>query len=92
MKFADVKNDIEDEGLKSAYEEAIQNQWSKEELDAYDYRYMREEDSRAEIDAATQKGKMEQNIAIAKGMKKEGFENSLISRLTGLSEKKIDEL
>jgi hypothetical protein len=92
MKFADVKNDTEDEGLKSAYEEAIQNQWSKEELDAYDYRYMREEDSRAEIDAATQKGKMEQKIAIAKGMKKEGFENSLISRLTGLSEKKIDEL
>jgi predicted transposase/invertase (TIGR01784 family) len=49
-----VPDDINDEGLKSAYEEANIQTWTQEELDAYDYTFMREEDERARLDKAKQ--------------------------------------
>jgi len=52
-----LPDNIDDEGLKSAYEEANQYTWSKDELDAYDYVYMREEDARAERDFMLEKMK-----------------------------------
>ena len=87
-----VPENVDDEGLKSAYEEANQNLWSKEELEAYDYVYMREEDTRAELDAAEQKGEKQGKIEIAREMKKEGELIEKIKRYTGLSENEIDEL
>ena len=66
--------------------------WSKEELEAYDYVYMREEDTRAELDAAEQKGEKQGKIEIAREMKKEGELIEKIKRYTGLSENEIDEL
>ncbi len=50
-----IPSHVDDEGLKSAYEEANKRTWSKEELAAYDYVYIREEDARAELDAAVEK-------------------------------------
>ena len=52
-----LPDNINDNGLKSAYEEANQYTWSREELDAYDYVYMREEDARAERDFIKEKMK-----------------------------------
>ena len=52
-----IPDNINDEGLKSAYEEANVQTWTQEELDAYDYAFMREEDERARLDKAEQKGK-----------------------------------
>ena len=52
-----IPNNINDEGLKSAYEDANIQTWTQEELDAYDYAFMREEDERARLDKAEQKGK-----------------------------------
>jgi predicted transposase/invertase (TIGR01784 family) len=54
-----VPDNINDEGLKSAYEEANIQTWTQEELDAYDYAFMREEDERSRLDKAEQKGKEE---------------------------------
>jgi predicted transposase/invertase (TIGR01784 family) len=54
-----VPDNINDEGLKSAYEEANIQTWTQEELDAYDYAFMREEDERSRLDKAEQKGKDE---------------------------------
>ena len=87
-----VPENIDDEGLKNAYEEANQNLWSKEELDAYDYVYIREEDARAELDAAEQRGKRERDIEIAIEMKEDGEPIEKIKRYTGLSEDEIEEL
>jgi predicted transposase/invertase (TIGR01784 family) len=50
-----IPNNIEDKGLQSAYQEANQHTWTQEEMDAYDYVYMREEDARAEMEKAMQK-------------------------------------
>ena len=50
-----VPESVDDEGLRIAYEEANQFTWTKQELDAYNYVSMREEDARAELDFALEK-------------------------------------
>jgi len=57
-----VPENVDDEGLKSAYEEANIHTWTQEELDAYEYAFMREEDERARLDKAKQDGKDESKI------------------------------
>lgn len=54
-----IPENINDEGLKSAYEEANVQTWTQEELDAYEYAFMREEDERARLDKAKKDGKYE---------------------------------
>ena len=54
-----IPENINDAGLKSAYEEANIQTWTQDELDAYDYAFMREEDERSRLDKAEQKGKEE---------------------------------
>ncbi len=49
-----IPPNINDEGLISAYEEANIQTWTQEELDAYEYAFMREEDERARMDKAVQ--------------------------------------
>jgi predicted transposase/invertase (TIGR01784 family) len=50
-----IPENVDDKGLLSAYQEANQHTWSQEELDAYDYVDMREEDGRAQMDLAIKK-------------------------------------
>ena len=51
-----IPNNVKDEGLKNAYEDANKHNWTKEELDAYDYVLMREQDDRGRISFALKKG------------------------------------
>ena len=51
-----IPQNIDDKGLLSAYEEANQHTWTQQELDAYDYVDMREEEARAKLDFALRKG------------------------------------
>ena len=53
-----VPDNIHDKGLKSAYEEANIQTWTQEELNAYDYAFMREEDERARLDKAKMQAEM----------------------------------
>ena len=50
-----IPESVKDEGLRNAYEDADKHNWTKEELDAYDYVLMREQDDRARITLATKK-------------------------------------
>ncbi len=47
---------LHDKGLKSAYEEANVQTWTKDEMDAYDYAFMREADERGRRAKAIRKG------------------------------------
>jgi predicted transposase/invertase (TIGR01784 family) len=78
-----IPDNVDDEGLKSAYQEANKHTWTKEELDAYDYAYMREEDEKAKLDFAEKKGKELEKIEIAKKLITMGLENDSISKATG---------
>lgn len=87
-----VPRNIDDEGLLSAYEEANQHTWTQAELDAYDYVDMRQEQARAEIDAAEARGERKGKQETAKEMKKDGESIEKIKRYTGLSDEEIKSL
>ena len=50
-----IPESVKDAGLKYAYEDADKHNWTKAELDAYDYVLMREQDDRGRITFATRK-------------------------------------
>jgi predicted transposase/invertase (TIGR01784 family) len=84
-----IPDDINDEGLKSAYEEANVQTWTQEELDAYEYAFMREEDERARLDKAKQDGKEEGQEAAVLGFFHHGASIELIAKSLNLSEDKV---
>ncbi len=80
-----VPENINDEGLKSAYEEANVQTWTQEELDAYEYAFMREEDERARLDKAKQDGKIELVIEL--------FEDGMpIEKIAKLAKMTVEEV
>lgn len=91
-----IPDNMDDSGLKTAFESANIQTWTKEELLAYDYSGMRETDERLKIQKGIENGMeqgiekgMEQGIEktkmdIATKMKKNGMAATLIMELTGL--------
>jgi predicted transposase/invertase (TIGR01784 family) len=127
-----IPENIDDEGLQAAYQDANKHTWTKEELAAYDYMLMREQDERGKRELAEKRavergeklglekgeklglergeklglekgeklglekgeklGIERAKLEMAKKMKKEGFDNDTIVKLTGLAGDKIDML
>ena len=83
-----VPENINDEGLKSAYEEANVQTWTQEELDAYEYAFMREEDDRARLDKAEMKGKIELVI----GMHEDGLGMDRIAKIAKMTVLEVQEM
>ncbi len=83
---------VNDEGLKSAYQEADRHTWTKEELEEYEYARMRETDEIAREIFVEEKAELRRNIEIAKIAILEGFDNAMISKLTGLTLEQIEQL
>ena len=50
-----IPESVKDDGLRNAYEDADKHNWTKAELEAYDYVLMREQDGRGQITFATKK-------------------------------------
>jgi len=73
-KLKVIPENLNDEGLKTAYEEAERHNWTKKEYDAYINAGMRAQDYKGGLSFAEKKG-------IAKGMKKQ-----LIESVIGLNE------
>ena len=88
-----IPANVYDEGLKYAYQDADKHNWTKAELEAYDYVLMREQDDRGRWALATRREihKAEKliQIDIAKNMLKIGLSIEIITQTTGLS---IDEV
>jgi predicted transposase/invertase (TIGR01784 family) len=99
-----VPHNLNDEGLESAYEEANIQTWTQEELDAYDYTFMREEDERARLDKAVQKavqkaeqkgeqkGEEKKENELILEMRKQGFSIPQIAAVTKKSELDIAQI
>jgi predicted transposase/invertase (TIGR01784 family) len=83
-----IPDNVNDKGLLSAYQEANQHTWSQEELDAYDYMDMREEDGRARLDFALKKGiaegKAKAEAEAKKEAEKKEIEMILAMHATGI--------
>lgn len=80
-----MPDNVDDEGLKEAYTEAAQHNWTKEEYDAYIYSGMREQDERGRI----QREKENQRDEYILAMSSKGIALNLIAEITQLSESQI---
>jgi predicted transposase/invertase (TIGR01784 family) len=87
-----IPENVDDEGLKSAYQEANKHTWTPEELEAYEYAFMREEDERAKLDQAEKKGKTQEKIEIAKNLILLGSDNEFITKATELTVEQVEQL
>ena len=87
-----VPDNVDDDGLKAAYTDANKFSWTKEELEAYDYASMREQDGRGRLSLALKRAVQETTIKIATTMKTKGLDIQTISDSTGLSIEEIGSL
>jgi len=87
-----IPQNLNDAGLQEAYQYANRNTWSKEELDAYIYAGIREQDLRGRSELAELKREKLVRTQMAKKMKNNDEPISKITDYTGLSEEEIDEL
>jgi predicted transposase/invertase (TIGR01784 family) len=85
-----IPENVDDEGLKSAYQEANKHTWTKEELEAYDYAFMREEDERAKLDQAEKRGEQKKQMDIATTMLEDNEPSEKIAKYTGLTTEQIE--
>lgn len=87
-----VPENVDDEGLKAAYHDANKHSWTKEELEAYDYAAMREQDERGKVALAEKRADKKAKNEVARKMKQKGLTNKDISDFTGLTVEEIDDL
>lgn len=72
-----IPENINDEGLKFAYEDADKHNWTKAELEAYDYVLMREQDDRGRLT------KVQKDIA--RNFLNSGLSVEIVAQNTGLA-------
>ena len=76
-----IPENTDDEGLKNAYEDADKHNWTKAELEAYDYALMREQDDRGRVT------KVQKDIAVK--LLKLGLPVNDITEATGLTNEEV---
>ena len=80
-----MPDDIDDDGLKAAYQEAAEFNWTKEEFDAYIYEGMRVQDGRGVISLA----ELRKRDELIMGMHEKGLSTTLIAEITKLDEASV---
>ena len=74
--------------MEKAYLYTNKNTWSIEELRAYNYAKMREQDGKIRMTKMVRDAKIE----IAKNLKESGIDINIVIQITGLTEKEINDL
>jgi predicted transposase/invertase (TIGR01784 family) len=83
-----IPDGVKDKGLINAYEDADKHNWTKEELDAYDYVLMREQDDRGRLTLSLRREKE----AIVKKSLNLGLALDVIAEITGLTIEQVEKL
>jgi predicted transposase/invertase (TIGR01784 family) len=83
-----IPQNLKDEGLKFAYQDADKHNWTKAELEAYDYVLMREQDDRGRLTFAIKK----ELKAVARKLIEDNQSTSKIVEFTGLTVEQIEKL
>jgi predicted transposase/invertase (TIGR01784 family) len=87
-----MPENIDDEGLKEAYEEAAQHNWTREAYDAYIYSGIRNQDDKGRIELAEQRAKFEQLVELVLNLYKNGVAIDVIARSANKSEEEITQV
>ncbi len=89
QKLEVIPDDIEDEGLITAYKEADKHSWKKEDLIAYDNASMREQDERGREQKAREEGGNEKEIEAVLGLNKNNVAINIIALSLNISEERV---
>lgn len=96
IKYAEdleiMPENIDDEGLKEAYEEAAQHNWTREAYDAYIYSGIREQDEKGRIEKAEEKAKENERNKLIVRFYENGVPLNIISKSVGISEDDIQKV
>jgi predicted transposase/invertase (TIGR01784 family) len=87
-----IPDNVDDEGLKEAYEEAAQHNWTREEYDAYIYSGMREQDEKGRMELAELRAEERKLNTLILAMNSKGLSLGMIAEITGLDEVKVLEI
>ena len=99
-----IPKNVKDEGLKEAYTEANQQNWTKLELEDYMRALIKERDEIGRLEFAVRKaeksaeirgeikGEIRGLLKVAKNMSQKGFSKSDIMEFTGLSEAELEDI
>lgn len=83
-----MPDNVDDEGLKEAYEEAAQHNWTREEYDAYIYAGIREQDEKGRVELAEKK-RIER---VVRQLHQNNVPLSIIAISVELTEKEVAEI
>lgn len=81
-----MPDNVDDEGLKEAYEEAAQHNWSREAYDAYIYAGIREQDERGKTQLAVRRAEEQKQNDLILSMNEKRLTLAMIASITGLDE------
>jgi len=87
-----IPENINDNGLLTAYNDAEKHNWTKDELEEYEYAQMREQDGKGEIELAEERAEEKKAIEIAIEMINDNEPIEKIIKYTKLSKETIEEL
>ena len=87
-----IPENVDDEGLKAAYNEANKHSWTKEDLDAYDYSEMRVQDERGKIELAEKKGEDKKEIETVLKFQDKGMADQEIAYLLDISVERVRQI
>ena len=87
-----IPENVKDEGLKYAYQGADKHNWTKEELEAYDYVLMREQDDRGRLTFAAKKAEKNAIEKVAKSLLNFGLKTEEVALNTGLTIEEVEKL
>ncbi|MCX6277761.1 MAG: Rpn family recombination-promoting nuclease/putative transposase [Bacteroidetes bacterium] len=95
-----IPENVADEGLKQAYQDAAKHNWSKEDLMAYDYASMRKADESSKtkravekaVTEAVEKAVTEEKTGTVKKLYEKGMSLADISEITELSIEQIKDI
>ncbi len=87
-----IPENIDDSGLLTAYKDAEKHNWTKEELEEYEYAQMREQDEKGEIELAEERAVENKTFEIVKEMLIDNEPIEKIIKYTKLDRETIEKL
>jgi predicted transposase/invertase (TIGR01784 family) len=80
-----IPDNLDDEGLREAYLDANKNTWTKDELNAYDYAAMREQDERGRVEKARRDARQDTKHQLILEMYSEKIPVAQIAKISKLT-------
>ncbi len=87
-----IPENVQDEGLKKAYNSADKHNWTKQDLEDYDKMFMRKQDDRGKLSLAKRRGEEKGKREMAKQMLADKMPIELVAKYSGFSIEELNKI